>query len=99
MRCQQTPSFHRAAATEMFICLLLRHMPGPDPASGPGISGASLNRMVLLSSAFDKGRTPVRETIDAKSCELRALLSDGVAEEPKSSSMRVTSTKRSSSSP
>ena len=99
MRCQQILSLHLAAATKMFICLLLRQLPGPDLTSGPGISGASLNRMVLLSSAFDRGRTPLRETMDAKPRELRAMLSDDEAEEPKSASMRVASTKTSSSSP
>ena len=98
MRCQHTPSFHRAAATKMFICLMLRQLPGPERTSGPCISGASLNRMVLRSSALDKGRTPVRETIDARCCELRALLPAGVDDEP-SSKMSETSTKASSSSP
>ena len=87
MRCQHTRSFHRAAATKMLICLMLRQLPGPERTSGPCISGASPNRMVLLSSALDKGRTPVRETMDARSCKLRALLPDGVDEEPKSSNM------------
>ena len=98
VRCQHTPSFHRAAAMKMFICLMLRQLPGPERTSGPCISGAWLNRMVLLSSALDKGRTPVRETRAARSCALSALPPDGVAEDP-SSKMSETSSKTSSSSP
>ena len=98
MRCQHTPSFHCAAATKMFICLMLRQLPGPERTSGPCISGASLNRMVRLSSALDRGRRPVREMRDAKSCTLSALLPDGVDDDP-SSKMLETSSKTSSSSP
>ena len=98
MRCQRTPSFHRDAATKMFICLMLRQLPGPERTSGPCISGASLNRMVRLSSALDKGRKPVREMRNARSCALSALPPDGVDDEP-SSKMSETSTKTSSSSP
>ena len=87
VRCQHTRSFHRAAAMKMFIWLMLRQLPGPERTSGPCLSGASPYRMVLLSSALVKGRTPVRATMDERSCKLSALLPDGENDEANPSNM------------